>query len=142
MAGQILRRLKAPTALREQVVFLIEKHMTKLEPEKKILRRWLGRLGPEGVNQLLLLQEADMGSKGTGKPGEMEQFSAIRAVIQEIEAENACLGLKDLAVNGHDLMELGIRGKAIGEMLNSLLEAVLEEEIPNEKAALLARINR
>ena len=142
MAGQILRRLKAPTALREQVVFLIEKHMTKLEPEKKILRRWLGRLGPEGVNQLLLLQEADMGSKGTGKPGEMEQFSAIRAVIQELEAENACLSLKDLSVNGHDLMELGIRGKAIGETLNSLLEAVLEEEIPNEKAALLARINR
>ena len=137
MADAILRRLKAPTDLREQVVFLIHKHMTKLEPEKKNIRRWLGRLGAETVNQLLLLQEADMGSKGTGKPEEMEQFAAIRAVIREIEAENACLSLKDLALNGHDLMALGLQGKAIGETLNRLLEAVIDEEVPNEKQALL-----
>ena len=137
MADAILRRLKTPTDLREQVVFLIEKHMTKLEPEKKTIRRWLGRLGADALDQLLLLQEADMGSKGTGKPEEMAQFFAIRNLIREIEAENACLSLKDLALNGHDLMALGIRGKAIGETLNRLLEAVIEEEVPNEKQALL-----
>jgi len=137
MADTILRRLKAPTALREQAVLLIEKHMTKLEPEKKVLRRWLGRLGPETIRQLLCLQEADMGSKGTGKPEEMAQFAALRAVIGEIEAENACLSLKDLALNGHDLMALGIQGKAIGQTLNRLLEAVMDETVPNEKQALL-----
>jgi len=137
MADTILRRLKAPTALREQAVLLIEKHMTKLEPEKKVLRRWLGRLGPETIRQLLCLQEADMGSKGTGKPEEMAQFAALRAVIGEIEAENACLSLKDLALNGHDLMALGIQGKAIGQTLNRLLEAVMDETVPNGKQALL-----
>ena len=137
MADTILRRLKAPTALREQAVLLIDKHMTKLEPEKKVIRRWLGRLGPETIRQLLCLQEADMGSKGTGKPEEMAQFAAIRAVIGEIEAENACLSLKDLALNGHDLMALGIQGKAIGQTLNRLLEAVMDETVPNEKQALL-----
>ena len=137
MADAILRRLKAPTQLREQVVFLIEKHMTKLEPEKKVLRRWLGRLGNESIHQMLLLQEADMGSKGTGRPEEMVQFSNIRAVLKEIEAENACLSLKDLAVNGHDLMALGFRGQAIGQMLNRLLDLVLEEALPNDKETLL-----
>lgn len=142
MANAILHRLKAPTALREQVALLIEKHMTRLEPEKKNLRRWLGRLGWETIDRLLLLQEADMGSKGTGKPEEMEQFPKIRELLKEIKAENACLSLKDLAVNGHDLMALGFTGKAIGETLNALLEQVLDEKLPNEKQALLGCIKK
>ena len=137
MADAVLRRLKAPTALRAQVVLLIEKHMTRLIPEKKNLRRWLGRLGWDTVDSLLKLQEADMGSKGTGVLPEMEQFPQIRAVLEEIRAENACLSLKDLAVNGNDLMALGLTGKAIGEALNALLEQVIDEKLPNERAALL-----
>ena len=137
MADAVLHRLKAPTALREQVVLLIGKHMTKLEPEKKNLRRWLGRLGWETVDSLLCLQEADMGSKGTGKPEEMDQFAQIRALLEEIKEENACLSLKDLAVNGHDLMALGLRGRAVGDALDALLEQVLDEKLPNEKQTLL-----
>ena len=137
MADAILRRLKAPTALRERVVLLIEKHMTRFSLEKKTLRRQLGRLGWEVAEQLLALQEADMGSKGTGKPEEMEQFARIRSLMAEIQAENACLSLKDLAVNGHDLMAMGYTGKEIGQMLNALLEQVMDEKLPNEKEALL-----
>ena len=137
MADNVLRRLKAPTQLREDVAALIGKHMTKLEPDKKVLRRWLGRLGYPTIDQLLKLQEADMGSKGTGKPEEMEQFPKIRGILEEIMAENACLSLKDLAVNGHDLMALGYQGKEIGERLNALLELVLDEKVANEKDALL-----
>jgi len=138
LADAVLRRLKAPTALRERVVLLIGKHMTRLTPDKKLLRRHLGRLGWETVEQLLYLQEADMGSKGTGKPEDLEQFLQLRACLEEIRAENACLSLKDLAVNGHDLMQLGFTGKAIGNCLNALLEQVIDEKLPNEKDALLA----
>lgn len=137
MADAILRRLKAPNNLRQQVVLLISHHMTKLPPERKTVRRWLSRLGPETLEQLLQLQEADMGGKGTDRPEKMAQFAAIRTLIQEIQAENACLQIRDLAVSGHDLMALGFVGPAIGKMLNTLLEAVLSEELPNEKAALL-----
>lgn len=137
MADKVLRRLKAPSALREQVVLLIEKHMTRLEPEKKTLRRQLGRLGWETLNRLLALQEADMGSKGTGDPEEMSVFPQIRELLREIREENACLTVKDLAVNGHDLMALGFAGRAVGNCLTILLEQVLEERLPNEKQALL-----
>ena len=140
MANGILLRLKAPTALREQVVLLIEKHMTKLEPEKKSIRRTLGRMGEQTVEALLLLQEADMGSKGTGLPAEMAQFAQIRQLIEEIKAENTCLRLKDLEINGHDLIALGYSGPEIGNALNWLLEQVLDEQLPNEKNALLRAI--
>ena len=137
MAEEVLRRLKAPVALRERVALLIGKHMTRLEPDKKLLRRQIGRLGWETAEQLLWLQEADMGSKGTGNPGEMSLFPQIRGLLEEIRAENDCLTLKDLAVNGYDLQALGLTGRAIGQCLNILLEKVLEEELPNEREALL-----
>ena len=136
LADQILRRLKAPTALREQVVELIDQHMTPLLPQRKLLRRRLSRMGTEQVLNLLALQEADMGSKGTD-PDE-DPFRQLRLLIDELLDEDACLTLRDLAVNGKDLMALGIpSGKELGKCLQSLLDAVLDEALPNEKAALL-----
>ena len=137
IANTILLRLKAPTQLREEVVLLISQHMTKLEPEKRFLRRCLNRLGSDRVERLLQLQEADMGSKGTGKQDQLLQFSQVRALLAEIKAENACLQLKDLAVNGNDLLALGLTGKQIGETLNSLLEQVMDDVLPNDRSVLL-----
>ena len=137
MADAVLRRLKAPTVLRAQAVLLIEKHMTRLEPDKKKLRRWLSRMGWDTVRSILDLQKADMGSKGTGKTEDMEQFKELSVLLEEISREESCLTLRDLAVNGHDLMALGIRGPSLGNTLNLLLNQVLEEQLPNEKETLL-----
>jgi tRNA nucleotidyltransferase (CCA-adding enzyme) len=137
IADGILRRLKASTALREQVVLLISRHMMRLEPNRKTLRRWLSKLGRQTVDQLLWLQQADMGSKGEADPADDAYFQQIRDVLVELEQEDACLTLKDLAVKGNDLMALGITGRAIGQTLNCLLEKVLEEELPNDKNTLL-----
>ncbi|MBQ8580292.1 MAG: HD domain-containing protein [Oscillospiraceae bacterium] len=140
LADAVLRRLKAPTALREQAVFLIEKHMTPLEPDKKLLRRRLSRYGEENIRLLLALQKADFGSKDVR--GETQDFDNIAALLEEILAENSCLSIRDLAVNGHDLMALGLEGPKIGETLQNLLEAVLEDRLPNEKQALLEAVER
>ena len=140
MAEEVLLRLKAPNALREEVVFLIAHHMMRPEPDKKLLRRHLSKWGAERLSKLLLLQCADLESKGV--PGKSFPFHEIQSVMDEITAENSCLTLKDLAVNGHDLMDLGISGKAIGQCLNTLLSKVLDEELPNEKSALIAEIRR
>ena len=137
MADAVLRRLKAPTVLRAQAVLLIEKHMTRLEPDKKKLRRWLSRMGWDTVRSILDLQKADMGSKGTGKTEDMEQFKELSVLLEEISREESCLTLRDLAVNGHDLMALGIQGPSLGNTLNLLLNQVLEEQLPNEKEMLL-----
>ena len=139
MADSILLRLKAPTALRQQVTELIGLHMTPLEPDKKLLRRRLGKLGRELLEQLLNLQEADMGSKGTGNPAEAEQFCVIRNLIAEILEEDACFSIKDLAIDGWDLQQAGfVPGPDIGRCLSWLLGQVQDEVLPNERNALLA----
>ena len=138
MADGILRRLKAPTALREEVVLLIGQHMNWPAADKKLLRRWMSRLGPEMLDKLLTLQAADTAGKGLLKEEEKAQLRQVRQVVEEIKAENACLTVRDLGVDGNDLMALGFRGKAVGHCLNTLLEQVLDESLPNERSALLA----
>lgn len=137
LAEQVLLRLKAPTRLRHQVVELIGAHMTRLQPEKKLLRRQLSRLGWEQLERELELQQADMSSKGTAEPGDLEIFQEIRRMLEEIRREDSCLKVTDLAVNGEDLMALGYQGRQIGERLHWLLEQVLEETLPNDRQALL-----
>ena len=135
LADDVLRRLKAPTALRSQVVRLIELHMTPLTADKKLLRRRVAQHGFETVYDLLRLQESDV--QGTGVTENALSFAGVEDLLKELEAENACLTLRDLAVSGHDLMALGFSGPAIGKTQRFLLEQVLEERLPNEKEALL-----
>ena len=138
MADDILRRLKAPTTLREEAVALIGRHMTRLQPDRKLLRRQVSKFGFPMVEAELALQEADMGSKGTGEDNGSAVFAEVRKILEDLKAEDACLNLKDLKINGNDLMALGFQGREIGICLNHLLEQVLEEQLPNDKETLLA----
>ena len=141
MAGSILLRLKAPTALRQQVVSLIERHMTPLEPDKRLLRRRMGKYSVQSTLDLLSLQQADFCSKGT--KGETDLFQRILDLIHEIQAEDACLTVKDLAVNGNDLIAIGFApGPEIRRCLESLLSAVQEDRLPNTKDSLLEAVRK
>lgn len=138
MADTILHRLKAPTKLREDVVFLIHHHMLVPTADRKLLRRYLSRYGAERFSWLMALMRADCQSKGV--PCDMSVFDEMDATVSAIMAENACLTVKDLALNGHDLMALGHSGPKIGKILNALLQLVVDEEISNTREALLAAI--
>ena len=137
MANEIMLRLKAPTALRQQVVLLIEQHMTPIEPDKKLLRRRLTQLGEENLNKVLQLQKADYESKGVAEET-APAFDQIYALLEEIRKEDSCLQVKDLAINGNDILDLGIMpGPHIGSCMTCLLELVQDEVIPNTKEELL-----
>ena len=67
-------------------------------------------------------------------------FHEVYALMDEIIQEENCFSLKDLAVNGHDMMTLGFQGPSIGLMLQECLDAVLDERIPNEYSALISYV--
>ena len=138
MADAILRRLKAPNALREQVVFLISHHMTPFEPDRTLLRRRLSKYGEENCRLLLQLQKADYCSKGV--VGDAPDYEAIHAMLDELLQENVCLQTKDLAINCRDLLAIGYEaGPALGQTMQTLLQLVIDEALPNEKQALLEK---
>ena len=137
MADTVLQRLHAPAGVREEAVWLIEHHMSVLQPEEAPLRRWLSRYGRERLERLFCLQEADMRGKGTSEHEHSSRYPRLRALLEQLDAREGRITLKSLAVKGGDLMELGMKGRQIGDCLNDLLEQVLSGTLPNEKAALL-----
>ena len=137
MAEEVLTQLKAPTALRETVVFLVTHHMAFMEPDKRLMRRRLGKYGKEALLDLVTLQEADFNSKGMGE--ETDLFQTLRKLLEEVLAEQACLTVKDLHIDGRDLQRIGFEpGPKLGECLDFLLAQVQDELLSNEPVALLA----
>ena len=136
MANNVLLRLKAPTTLREQVVKLIKLHMNPLQPDKKALTRQLSKHGWDTTEKLLSLQKADFGAH-------TPDYSQVEALLAQIREEDACLHIRDLAVGGKELMELGIpAGPEMGRLLEQLLLQVQEDRLPNEKEAILDYIRK
>ncbi len=139
IAAEVLADLKVDNATRDRVLLLVEHHDWPLSTDRKLLKRRLNRFGEEALFQLIDVQRADAMGKGTVPPEEIEaQTDAIRQALSALIAENPCVTLKDMAVNGRDLMAEGIRGKALGEMLQWLLDEVIAERLVNEREALLA----
>lgn len=136
IADHVLHRLRASTALREQVVFLVENHMLPIEPDKRILRRRIGEYGIENVRLLLQLQKADFKSKGTKEKD--DSFDKAEAILEQIVNEQDCLTAKDLAITGRDILELGYEaGPKIGKCMTFLLHEVQNDVLPNRRKALL-----
>ena len=99
-------------------MLLIGQHMALLTPDKKLLRRRISVwAGTRWTSCFSCRRRTWAASTGEGE--EPDVFPKIRAALAEIRAENACLTVKDLAVNGNDLLALGYQGKAIGETLNA-----------------------
>ena len=144
IANDILLRLKASNALREEVVWLVKHHMDRYQADERTARRLLSRHGLERMERLLELQSADLGGKGTDAPGgSLRTLQALLDLLRSLAEKEGALTLKTLAVSGRDLMELGIApGPGLGLLLNSLLESVLSGELPNEREALLAAVSQ
>ena len=137
MADGILRRLRFDTDSREEIVRLIRYHDLPIQPERRPVKRLMNKLGPDTVRRLIELHKADTRGQSAICAGRIAEYDAVAAVLDEILNEKECFSLRDLAVNGTDMMSIGLTGRDIGRALNACLTAVMEEKLPNERAALL-----
>ncbi len=137
MADGILRRLRFDTDSREEIVRLIRYHDLPIQPERRPVKRLMNKLGPDTVRRLIELHKADTRGQSAICAGRIAEYDAVAAVLDEILNEKECFSLKDLAVNGTDMTSIGLAGRDIGRALNACLTAVMEEKLPNERAALL-----
>lgn len=138
VAELIMKRMKADRKLAERVILLIKYHDLIFREDEKLLKKWMRRFTPEVLFEILAIKRAD--NFATGNMGEdlKQRFNRIEAMMREILEEQQCFSLRDLAVNGRDIMELGIvPGPEIGRVLEALLEEVIEGRLPNEREKLL-----
>ncbi len=141
LAEKILTRLRCSNALKAQTVALIRHHDGPLTPDPALIRRKMNVLGEEGFFDLLSLVRADNAAQAPHLSHRQAVYEQVEALAREILEEHQCFSLKDLAVNGHDLMALGYSGPALGAALEGLLAAVLDGTCENEKESLLRMLN-
>ena len=144
IALEALRRLRLPNALTEDCLELILCHDVRYSGTKKQLRRLLNRLGEEKTRLLFKVQYADTLSQSEYlREEKLLSLETAKRQFEEIVRERECVTLRQLEINGRDLIGLGITdGKTIGAVLRALLEMVMDEEVENKKAALLELAER
>ena len=138
IAEGMLRRLRADRATRETVVRLIQWHDRDIPRTRQGIGRAVRLLGVMDLRRLLAVKQADNLAQAPAYRQVQVELRRAETILEELLAENACLSLQQLAVDGRDLMAIGLRGRQIGAALDAALQAVIDGELPNEREALLA----
>ena len=135
LTEDMLRRLRVDNATRETVVRLVEWHDRNIPRTDQGLRRALRDLGEADLRRLLAVKRAD--NQAQAHQDLLGEIDKAEAILDRLLAEGACVSLGQLAVRGGDLAALGLRGPAIGRMLDLLLDRVVDGDVPNEREILL-----
>ena len=144
MADKILLRLKFDNATRKDVVELIRWHNEDIKPTKRVVRRWLNRVGEKQFRRLLEVRKADIAAHSEiGKKEHLNECEEAKEIVGIILAERDCFTLKDLNIDGKAILDLGVpQGKEVGRILNLLLQEVMDGKLTNEFQALIERAKK
>lgn len=143
LADELLARLKFDNATRKRVVRLVKYHDAQCENNERSVKRWINRLGPEEFFELLALKRADNLAQSPAFGDRRKYYDNLERLAREILEGEQCFSLKNLAVNGDDLIACGMKpGRELGRALQTLLDAVVGGEVENEKEALMAWYER
>ena len=137
------KRLRLTVEQSNRVLNLVRYHDITIANTKASVKRALNKHGIEMIKDWFILKQADMDDHIY--PDKKWKYTVdiikIKELIQVILDEQSCFSLKDLNINGKDIMSiLGIKpGKQVGEILHTLLEEVIDEKINNEHEELTKR---
>ena len=135
---EILDWLKFDNRTRDNILELVLYHDAELKPSRRIIRRLLSKHGPDIVRQLIQVRRADILAQ-TGKSHDdrlvgMDEFERL---VEEIIADQECFKIKDLVIDGRDILSFGVSGPIVGQTLNHLLENVIDENVSNDRISLM-----
>lgn len=121
-AETVMNDLKFDGETRDSVIQLVKWRDYGIEEDNSInIKLWLNQIGEEQLYRLGKIKGKDL-------------------TIPINKVKNDCYNIKDLAVNGNDVMALGYKGKEVGEILNKVLNEVIYERLENDKNAIIAYI--
>ncbi len=142
MAVSVLQRLKYDNDTIRRVRKLVRYHDERPELTYPSVRRFISQVGVSNLDNLIRLKYADLYAHARylwdDKLYQVEKFNEM---YQTIRSNKDPLEIKDLAVDGEDLIREGIlAGPKIGEKLRQFLDCVLEDPSMNTKDKLLKMI--
>ena len=141
MARTILRRLKFDNDTTDRVCNLVTNHDDRPPITERNVRRMIIRVGQENFKDLLAVKRADCLAQSMYRREEkLKYVDDLEVAFNSIIAAGDCLRIKDLQINGKDLIDLGVpQGTRIGEILNAVFDEVVEDPQLNNREYLLKR---
>ena len=138
IAKTVMKRLKFDNDTIRKVTKLVAYHDYRMEPTGANVRRAMHEIGVELFPYYLAVRLADTKAQSSyERRGKLENIIQIRELYRNALRNKECVTLKDLAVTGTDLINLGIApGKELGTLLNELLDIVIEDPAWNQKGKL------
>ena len=138
IAKTVMKRLKFDNDTIRKVTKLVAYHDYRMEPTGANVRRAMHEIGVELFPYYLAVRLADTKAQSSyERRGKLENIIQIRELYRNALRNKECVTLKDLAVTGTDLINLGIApGKKLGTILNELLDMVIEDPAWNQKGKL------
>ena len=139
IAADVMRRLRYDSKTTNEVLDLVLYHDADIQPNNRAVRRWLNKIGLERLEKLMIVREYDVYAQS-----HVNQFSRVDKcfnvvdLAREIVQNQQCFQIKDLVVNGRDIISIGFdEGPGVGKALNHILDKVIDGELENESDALL-----
>ncbi len=144
MAHNILRRLRFDNDTVHMVTRIIRFHERRYDGNQRTLRRMVSKAGEDIMPYLFLLQEADILSQSEYNRGEkLSRLEEAKRMYEHIRKTKQPVCIKELAVTGRDILDLGISpGPQVGDVLNKLLETVIDEPEKNNYKLLLTEAKK
>lgn len=140
MTDEIMKRLRFDNDTREKVVELVYYHDATFEMGKKYIKRWLNKIGEEQFRRLLNVRRADIKAQADlAQETRLQKIDNIGYILEEVLQGDECFSLKDLVVNGKDVMDImHIKsGKDVGCWLNEILTRVIDGRLKNDREDLI-----
>lgn len=140
MTDKIMKRLRFDNDTREKVVELVYYHDATFEVGKKYVKRWLNKIGEEQFKRLLNIRRADIKAQADiNQETRLQKIDNIGYILEEVLQDDECFSLKDLAVNGKDVMDTMLikSGKEVGYWLNEILTRVIDGRLKNDREDLI-----
>lgn len=146
----INKRLSLTVNERTMVQDLVLYHDMEIPQTVKSVKRLLNKFDETFINNWMVLKQADINDHVYDHVPEEKRDKIhflnkefVIETIQKIKEKEECFSIKDLAINGNDLIQIyGMKpGKEIGFILNQLVEDIIDEKVSNTKEGLLNRIN-
>ncbi len=143
IARNALRSLRCDNRTLRDVVRLVELHDQRFPMRPAKFRRMLASIGFPLFYKLLDVARADsLAHAPEFIAPRLAALDEAETEARRLEAEDFCLSLRQLAVNGDDLLQRGLQGREIGVMLDQLLDNVLCGQIENDRATLLRCVDK
>ena len=139
IAWELLNRLKFDSQSIDRITTLIKIHDKTIHAKPESIKKFLRYHSIDIFNDYIKIRKADITAQNpTATTERREQLVRLIEVFQQVIQSNQCFSLKQLAVTGSDLIEIGFKqGTSIGKALDTLLDIVIEKPECNNKEFLL-----